>query len=262
MSKKDDWCSKKGMKARKKGIKKLESKSRKWCYFAFFCASFIIYIICGAVYSPRSSNALAITAAFAEDKRLGKTPAYDTCQFPSFVKDESVTDTEFVKLVYGIAEYCRDRPKDCEKGTQWMGAFVFNAACLFVTAINFIVLMFGAFFFYPRYFGTMCNLCYGCCHCSAFITALAVRFNPYGLWCSVNIAGNKYEGMGSDGKHKWSDEQTYQSDGNVLAMMASIQAVLWCFQCYCCCVPLLQTPIYDKKDKSKAQVNQMPAPMQ
>jgi len=45
-------------------------------------------------------------------------------------------------------------------------------------------------------------------------------------------------------------------------MMASIQAVLWCFQCYCCCVPLLQTPIYDKKDKSKAQVNQMPAPMQ
>ena len=87
---------------------------------------------------------------------------------------------------------------------------------LIVSGINFILMAIGAFWFYPRYVGTVINGCYGCCHCCAWIMALSSRFNPLGDMCSINVAPNKYEAG------KWSDASTYKSDGAELAALSSI----------------------------------------
>jgi len=145
-----------------------------------------------------------------------------------------------------LSIYCLENPTQCEKGTQWMSAFAFNASVLIVTAINFIVMAFGGFFFYPRYFGTWCNLCYGCCHCAAFITALSVRFNPYGIFCSYNVESSTFVAY-----DQFTDDSTYKSDGMMLAGLGFVQIILWVIQCCCCCLPLLYTPVDGKSGKDK-----------
>ena len=102
----------------------------------------------------------------------------------------------------------------------------------------------GAFYYTPRLIGTIFNFCYGCCHLSAFVTGLSYRMNPYGKFCAVNIAPVNYEG-----DYRWSDGMTYQSDGNLMLTLCSIQAVLWTAQCCCYCIPLLKTPVF-KKEKT------------
>ena len=110
----------------------------------------------------------------------------------------------------------------------------------------------------------MCNFCYACCHCAAFSIAIGVRFSPLGIWCSYNVAPVKYDSdmplnfnlkEGTYHFDKFSDEQTYQSDSGVLAILGVIQSILWCLQCYCCCLPLLYTPVGGNKDKDKKSVN-------
>ena len=142
-------------------------------------------------------------------------------------------------------KFCKEKSSNCENGTQWSSAFTFNATCLILTSINFIILAIGGFYFQPRYWGTFCNLCYACCHCSAFSLAIGVRFNPLGIWCSYNIAPIQWKDNALDDSH------TYQSDGGILAGLGIIQFILWCVQCYCCCLPLYHTPIGGDKDKDK-----------
>ena len=38
-----------------------------------------------------------------------------------------------------------------------------NAIILMVSLFNFVMLMFGSWYFYPRFFGTICNCLCGCC---------------------------------------------------------------------------------------------------
>ena len=119
---------------------------------------------------------------------------------------------------------------------------------------------FGACFFYPRYFGSMCNFCYACCHCAAWSMILGVRFNPFGIYCSYNTAPTKYDPdvplnfNRPDGTwhfDKFSDETTYEGEAGTLAGLGVIQSILWCVQCCCCCLPLLYTPVGGDKDKDK-----------
>ena len=142
-------------------------------------------------------------------------------------------------------DFCRDAPENCEQGTQWSVAFAFNASVLFLSSFNFIAMAVGAYFWWPRMFGAYINLCYACCHCSAFTMALALRFNPVGAWCAIIIAPSEYKGNG-----EWDDTMTYKKDGELLGSLASIQAVFWFFQCFFCCLPCLNTPVKkSKKDK-------------
>ena len=101
-------------------------------------------------------------------------------------------------------EFCLNNKENCEHGTQWSVAFTWNATVLFLSAINLVVMLFGAFFWWPRLFGTYFNFCYACCHCSAFLLALGVRFNPVGELCAINVAPSEYLGDG-----EWSDTMTY-----------------------------------------------------
>ena len=113
----------------------------------------------------------------------------------------------------------------------------FNAAVLIICFINFLLMTLGAFFWYPRLFGTLCNCCCSCCHCLAWAAALAVRFNPVGIWCGFNVAPIQYEG-----NRKFNDSHTFKSDGGILAAFGILQLIFWCCQCYCCWLPLYWTP--------------------
>ena len=213
----DDWFSMVGVKARKKGVKNKESKRRKLAYCALFSLSFVIYLLIGAVHTYRSQNALKISNDFSDHPLALLATAYDTCQIPAYVKDPHITQSEYDDILFEVARYCKEPTSDCDKGTQWQGAFTFNAACLLITSVNFIILIFGSEFFYARYAGTICNCCYACCHCSAFITALAMRYNPLGKLCYHNVAPATYEG-----DQKWSEEITYQNDGAILGGLATV----------------------------------------
>ena len=113
----------------------------------------------------------------------------------------------FADLANDAADYCKEM--DCKFGTLWTAAFTFNAIMLILMALNFALMTIGAFYFYPRLIGTFLNCCYGCCHFAAWVLTLAVRFNPPGRYCAINIASNQYEG-----NLRWTpDSWTYKKDG-------------------------------------------------
>jgi len=132
-------------------------------------------------------------------------------------------------------------------GTQWSVAFTFNGAMLILQAFNFIMMAVGAFWFYPRLIGTFVNCCFGCCHLAAWAFALSVYANPLGQSCMLNIIGNQYGGKEYNASlntwiTEWSDDWTYQKDGTVLFALGTIQALMWCVQCFVCWIPLYSTP--------------------
>jgi len=149
---------------------------------------------------------------------------------------------------------------DCLKnGTRWSVAFNFNGVMLFFQACNFLLMTFGAYWFYPRLIGTFVNCCYGCCHLAAWTMAVGVFGSPLGQSCVINVQPNQYEG-----KEIFNDSMTWKKDGQILISLGALQCILWCVQCFCCCLPLYNTPNpeghkqlvvtaavddYEKKDK-------------
>ena len=162
-------------------------------------------MLAGAFLLQRSFNAAKISNDFRDDPLARVAAAYDTCQIPEFIKDPVVSWDQLRELRDEVKTYCEEGPwTDCDKGTQWQVAFTFNAVCLSLSSINFIVMAIGSELFHARYVGTICNCCYACCHCAAIIFAFAVRYNPVGRLCSVNVAPAMYQGDG-----EWDDEITY-----------------------------------------------------
>ena len=125
----------------------------------------------------------------------------------------------------------------CLYGTRWSAAFSSNAVFLILMFLNYITLTFGAFWYYPRLIGTICNCCCGCAHFGTMVAALSYRFSPYGNYCAANEGGNAHLGGG-----KFDDSWTFKKDGQTLAALGAIQCIFWIIQCYCCCLPLYLTP--------------------
>jgi len=184
---------------------------------------------------------MRVSEAFQDEVLFDGQAAYDLCKFPPPIEDTTLPEGEYERLQMEEFIYCLDDPKNCRRGTQWLGTFLFNGLCLIITAMNFLVLTCGAFYFYPRYFGTLCNFCYSCCHCSAWLACMTMRFNPIGALCAANVAPSTYK----DGK--WDDSTTYKSDGGMLAALGILQAMFWFCQCCFCCLPCLLTPVAEKK---------------
>merc|ERR1719203_380204 len=59
---------------------------------------------------------------------------------------------------------------------------------MFLLSLNFIVLAFGGFWFHPRLIGTFMNWILAFCHLAVILFTLFARFNPFGNWCSFNVA--------------------------------------------------------------------------
>lgn len=114
MGKKDDWCSKNGIKAREEGMKKHEKKSRKAGYCFLFAASCMVFLIIGAIHASRSSNAIAISVDYADSQIPdgGKieegVPAYDLCQIPAYIKDPDLSTKEHEQIAKDLRIFCFD----------------------------------------------------------------------------------------------------------------------------------------------------------
>lgn len=128
-----------------------------------------------------------------------------------------------------------------EAGTGWSFIWAWNAAWCIIMAINFLVLTFGACFFWPRYIGTVCNWFLCICHLVGFIVMILGAAAPMGRICSYNKGTSTYDG---DYKFVW-DGMTYQGDHAVLVGLGIFMAILWCCQVFVCCAPCLLTPAKD-----------------
>ena len=67
MGRQGDWCNAKGLNNRRKGMYEKESKGRKYCIFALFTLSAIVFIVVGSLHASRSVNAARINADYDED---------------------------------------------------------------------------------------------------------------------------------------------------------------------------------------------------
>ena len=94
-----------------------------------------------------------------------------------------------------------------------------NGAINIVQAFNFILLVFGACFFCPRYIGSVCNcLLACCCHASVISLAMTGVLSPFGQRCSYNIASAEYTGNG-----KWEEDgATYASEARMMLTLAAL----------------------------------------
>ena len=68
----DDWCSKRGFKARREGMYKDEKKWRKWAILVFFIVSAVIFCIFGALHAERAANAGRINKDFEGSFRTAR----------------------------------------------------------------------------------------------------------------------------------------------------------------------------------------------
>ena len=209
-----DFCSSKGFKQRRKGLQEQENLKRKQNYCVLFTLAAIIFMFLSAQHLERAVNAQRVAEDYHEYLEVNDVKAYDTCHFPYFKRDPRVDESDFKQLLSKNDTWCLDYPDDCKRGTQWSQVFLLNAVCLALTSLNFVLLVFGAFYYGARYIGTFCNCCLGCLHCLAFSATLGVRSNAFNRLCSLNIAPSTYEGDG-----KWSDNSTYQSDGTLLLVL-------------------------------------------
>ena len=91
-------------------------------------------------------------------------------------------------------EFCGTDKNCWETGTGWTFVWSYNAAWAIIMGLNFILMTIGAFWFWPRFIGTWCNCCLGCCHISGISFMLAGATNPMGRICSYNKSTVEYKG--------------------------------------------------------------------
>ena len=130
-----------------------------------------------------------------------------------------------------------------------------NAIILMVSLFNFVMLMFGSWFFYPRLCGSILNcLCGYCCLNGVSIALVSARFSAAGELCSYNIAPVTYNG---NGQFEFDPEngnyQTYKDEANLMLGLGVVQFILSCCQCTLCCIPLATTPTGEASKKEKKE---------
>ena len=166
--------------------------ARKICYCICFAASILPCIIFGALHADRSINAQNMNNL---ESNVPKLPTldiyrdatlYDTCRHPTFVNDRKLMLLDarvWQQINEEYKEYCKWGSENCLKGTQWSVAFRWNSIVLLLSAANFIVLTFGAFYLHARIIGTWLNFFYACLHCTACTMAISVAYSPLGRHC-------------------------------------------------------------------------------
>ena len=208
------FSSSSGRTDRKYGMYSLESRARKFWICMCFAVSCIVFVIFGGLHGWRANNANMINADYWVIK--DKVSPYDSCIFPGSIRDPDVDPVTAAEIQLRAFEYCADNQSDCaENGTRWSVAFNFNTVIMIFSAVNFILMAIGGYWFYPRLFGTFINCCYACCHCAAWTMAVGVYASPLGQLCTLNVHPNDYEG---DGKWTYTEDPsaehwTYKKDG-------------------------------------------------
>lgn len=75
-----------------------------------------------------------------------------------------------------------------KSGSGWTVVWAYNGTFMFLQSIVLASMAAGAFFWYPRLIGTICNFFCACIfHFIAVVLLFAGRFNPKGKLCALNI---------------------------------------------------------------------------
>ena len=248
---KKDWCSKKGWKAREKGMKEQESQKRKICYTVLFglCALFCLAI--GAVQLAHWTNAEAINSDY-NDPRVDNS--YDACAYPSgyITEPDKVDDATAAALTLGLE--CGFDASCYRAGTTWTDVWGANGIIMLFMAFNFVLMSVGGFYFYPRCIGTWINaFCACCCHSTVVGLALSGRWRAYGNYCSFNIMPSQYDGN----YLPVVDGYSYADEAGLIGAFGVLQMLLCFAQCCCFCLPLRNTPVVGKDKDKEIQPNTM-----
>ena len=200
----------------------VEKKSKKLLYCSCFTIGTLVYLFLGFVHVYRAENANRINNDHLTLEDVSN--AYDSCAVTGVKYDPFMRAVDREKIRADYQTYCFNNAEVCFKyGTQWTAAFNINGILLVLMACNFILLIFGSFYFYPRLVGTYLNCCCSCGHIAVAAYALALRFNPVGAHCAINVARIQYKGAS-----KFDDTWTYKRDGDTLAALCILQVIFWC----------------------------------
>ena len=102
-------------------------------------------------------------------------------------------DTEYADQLFKDIKKngCDD---DCYKnGCRWSIIFKLCGVTTIMIAVNFILVIVGAYEAHSRICGICCNLVLGCLSMAAIITAMVFRYDKIGELASISYAAAEYE---------------------------------------------------------------------
>lgn len=127
MGKNGDFCSRKGLNNRSKGVLKRENGCRKSICLLCFGVGAMIYLAIGISCLMRGRNAMKINADFEHDTI---DRAYDSCSVPFYTQKEGTEDEKAWNDILIGAE-CTG--SGCPTtGTNWTTVWLFNGATMFL----------------------------------------------------------------------------------------------------------------------------------
>jgi len=108
--------------------------------------------------------------------------------------------------------------------------------------VNFLVMTFGTWFWWPRYIGCIMNCCLANCTLIGGIVSIVAVGRPYGRICSYNRSTSTYKG-----DYEWDfDGRTYEDEFGMILGVGVLSFVFWFIQCCCCWIPCYTTPLTSK----------------
>lgn len=160
-----------------------------------------------------------------------------------------------------MEEWCDGDVNCLMSGTRWSSVWKTNSIVMLLHALNFTLLAFGGFWFYPRMLGTFFNWILLVCHFAAIGFALYSRYNPFGVWCSYNEASNdawaidNYKDFGkpyasiTQEHGRWIT--SYRADADLMVALAVMQSTLCVISTLFFTCPLYRTPVKDEDSQFK-----------
>ena len=73
-----------------------------------------------------------------------------------------------------------------QKGTQWSTIYILNGVTLVLIGSNAVLMIFGAWYFYPRLLALIFNLFLTLLHFCAIVTTGVFRFRALGKLCALS----------------------------------------------------------------------------
>lgn len=157
---------------------------------------------------------------------------------------------ELLSLATEWYEECGLDQECYEFGNGWSFVWAWVGAWWVIMGVNFLVMTFGAWFWWPRYIGCIMNCCLANCTLIGGIVSIVAVGRPYGRICSYNRSTSTYKG-----DYEWDfDGMTYEDEFGMLLGVGVLSFVFWFFQCCCCWIPCYTTPLKAKDSSNKYEL--------
>jgi len=191
------------------GVKNAMAAETKQSKIVIIVASGIILVastILAGFYLASTANVQSYQTKALEYDKASSIIWYDVDCW-----DGPFSDTTLA-LEYKQEIATSDCDSDClEMGTKWSIIYSLNGSTLLLIAMNMILMIFGAFRFWPRMIGACCNCLLSCIHLAAIITTAVFRFRLQGKLCALSLLPTKI-----DREMNLSFDRTFETDGQMI----------------------------------------------